>query len=266
MPSLNTTPYPTLSFSLGVEGWPSFYSYRPDFMMGMNNYFYSWSGGNLYQHNSNAVPRNNFYGQQYNTEVITVFNEAPISNLLWKTIHLEGTHPWSAELETDLQTGLVDVNWFTKKEGAWFAFLRNYEATIADYATNEGWLDSRSIAGVGTGTVGASTDFIVFNYIISDQISVGDYIFTLDGSGVPNAESQILNIQPNVPFDGNTSVTVTGSIFPAGNQYFASYKNFQAESTGMVGHYNYIKLTNTLTTVTELFAVEAEVMASFPYP
>lgn len=234
--------------------------------MGMNNYLYSWSGGNLYRHNSNAVNRNNFYGVDYDTEVITVFNDAPVSNLLWKTIHLEGTDPWYAELQTDLNTGLVDTDWFVKKEGAWFAFLRNYEATIADYATNEGWLDSRSITGVGTGTVGPTTEFIVFSYLISDQISVGDYIFTLDASGVPDAESQILSIQPNIPLDGNTYVEVTGSIFSTGSQYFASYKNFQAESSGMLGHYNYIKLTNSKTTATELFAVEAEVMASFPYP
>lgn len=236
--------------------------------MGMNNYFYSWSGGNLYQHNSNAVNRNNFYGTNYNTEVITVFNEAPISNLLWKTIHLEGTDPWYAELQTDLNTGLVDTDWFVKKEGAWFAFLRNADVDINDYTTNEGWMDSRSITGIGTGTLDdtVTPNLIVFNYSISDQISVGDYIFTLDGSGTPDASTPITNIERNTPTDGDTTVSVAGGVFAAGAQYFATYKNFQAESTGMVGHYNYIKLTNSKTTVTELFAVEAEVMASFPYP
>ena len=34
----------TLSYSYTTQGWPSFYSYEPDYMVGMNNYFYSFSG------------------------------------------------------------------------------------------------------------------------------------------------------------------------------------------------------------------------------
>ena len=29
----------TLTYSAGVEGWPSFYSYVPDWMIGMNNFY-----------------------------------------------------------------------------------------------------------------------------------------------------------------------------------------------------------------------------------
>jgi len=51
----------TLTYDEGVQGFPSFYSYYPDFMIGMNNYFYTFNGGNLYRHNVNES-RNNFYG------------------------------------------------------------------------------------------------------------------------------------------------------------------------------------------------------------
>jgi hypothetical protein len=51
----------TLTYSEGVEGWASFYSFLPDWMIGMNNYFYTFKGGNLYRHNVNNT-RNNFYG------------------------------------------------------------------------------------------------------------------------------------------------------------------------------------------------------------
>lgn len=53
-------PFNTLTYSPMVQGWPSFYSYNPDWMIGMNNYFYSFKGGNLYRHNSNSL-RNTFY-------------------------------------------------------------------------------------------------------------------------------------------------------------------------------------------------------------
>ena len=55
----------TLSYSYTTQGWPSFYSYEPDYMVGMNNYFYSFSGGNLYRHNSDSVQRNSFYGSTF---------------------------------------------------------------------------------------------------------------------------------------------------------------------------------------------------------
>ena len=42
-------------------GWPSFYSFFPDFMIGMNSFFYSFKQGNLYRHNTSAQ-RNTYYG------------------------------------------------------------------------------------------------------------------------------------------------------------------------------------------------------------
>ena len=60
-----TTKY-TLSYDNGIKGFPSFYSYFPDWMIGMNNYFYTFNKGNLYRHNVNEV-RNNYYGVQYSS-------------------------------------------------------------------------------------------------------------------------------------------------------------------------------------------------------
>ena len=33
----------TLTFSESVQGWPSFYSYNPDMILGMNQYLYTFS-------------------------------------------------------------------------------------------------------------------------------------------------------------------------------------------------------------------------------
>ena len=48
--SLATNANNTLTYDGGAQGWPSFYSYFPDWMIGMNNYFYTFSNGNLYRH------------------------------------------------------------------------------------------------------------------------------------------------------------------------------------------------------------------------
>ena len=62
-------------------------------MLGMNNYFYTFKGGNVYQHNANET-RNNYYGIQYNSQITSVFNEAPLQNKIFKTFNLESDNAW----------------------------------------------------------------------------------------------------------------------------------------------------------------------------
>ena len=50
----------TISYDPGVQGFPSFYSYAPDWMIGMNSYFYTFKGGNVFRHNTNET-RNQYY-------------------------------------------------------------------------------------------------------------------------------------------------------------------------------------------------------------
>ena len=63
----------TLTYDEDVQGFPSFYTYNPDWMIGMNNYFYTFNGGNLYRHNVNEE-RNTFYGEFQPSEMQSVFN------------------------------------------------------------------------------------------------------------------------------------------------------------------------------------------------
>ena len=54
----------TLTYSEGVKGWPSFYSFIPEWIQGSNNYLYTFNGGNIWRHNVNDS-RANFYGTQH---------------------------------------------------------------------------------------------------------------------------------------------------------------------------------------------------------
>jgi hypothetical protein len=85
----------TLTYDDGAKGWVSFYSYNPDWMIGMNNYFYTFKSGNIWRHNTNET-RNNFYGVQYNSRIISVINDKPLENKLFKTINIEGDDTWDA--------------------------------------------------------------------------------------------------------------------------------------------------------------------------
>lgn len=109
----------TLTYSPDVKGWPSFYSYIPEWMAGMNNYFYSFKGGNLYRHNTNEI-RNQYYGVNYSSQMTSIFNDNPTDNTLWKTMELESDQAWEIELETDIQNGYIDEAWFEKERGCVF--------------------------------------------------------------------------------------------------------------------------------------------------
>ena len=134
----------TLSFDEQVQGWTSFYSYVPSHMLSLNNSFYSFDlGGDLYQHYSDNVNRANFYGNNSNSSVTTVFNAKPSMIKNFQTINYEGDSNWSLNLfqtNTDsanqidvfsMPTTLAEMenallkNQFKAKENKYFANLIN---------------------------------------------------------------------------------------------------------------------------------------------
>ncbi len=260
----------TLTFSETSKGWPSFYSYMPEYMVGMNNYFYSFSGGNIYQHNTNPV-RNNYYGVQSYSEITSVFNEEPVINKVFKTINLESDASWSATVETDLPNqGFINSEWFEQKEGDWFAFIRSSGATpaeVGEYALRSmnGIAQSTSVTGT------AAAPIINFNNSVAlgSIVSIGDLLYSAAPPYTsPALAGKITAIESDIANNINritTDATITGAAAPATQDGFILYiKNQNAESHGVLGHYMKFVLQNQNTTATELFAVESEVMKSNP--
>ena len=264
----------TLTYSESSQGWPSFYSYNPDWMIGMNNYFYTFKGGNLYRHNVNEV-RNNFYGVQYTSKLVSVMNTSPLESKLFKTLNLEGDSAWDALMTTDLQfSGFIELGWFERKEAAWFAFVRNSgttPATPAEYPL-------RSVNGIGRSTVitGAASALEI-NFAIGSSpidigsiISIGDIVyFSLPPNfSAPVLCGQVTNIIVNYVAGNNKLIvdtTIAGGSVPAiQNPYIFYIKNSVAESHGVLGHYCLFTLENPSTSKIELFAVQSEVMKSYP--
>ena len=263
----------TLSYSDGAKGWPSFYSFFPDFMMGMNNYFYSFKGGALYRHNTNSL-RNNYYGVQYNSQITSVFNEAALETKLFKTINLESDTSWSATLDSDIQTGAtVDYSWFEQKEGSWFAYVRNNGTSPASASE----YPMRSVSGIArSSSVNANGNFTTINFSINPLIEIGNILSVGDmlyyslpsyttvqlGGQVSAINIDIVNGINNIVI--NTSIANAVTPIPIQDAFIMFIKNQQAESNGLLGHYCLFTLTNSDSTPTELFAVESEVMKSNP--
>lgn len=261
----------TITYSPLVSGFPSFYSYNPDFMLGCNSHFYTFKDGNLFRHNTNER-RNNFYGEDYPSIITTVFNEDILNNKVYKTIGLQGDSVWDVEIETDLMPGgYIEADWFDEKEEVWFGFIRTPQeipADTADYVLRSvnGIARSSAVTGV---TAATHVEFQISPTPVSigSILSVGDSLYyALPPYTTPIFCGTVTAIVQNYPA-GNNYIQVNctvGNVPPIQTAYFMFVKNQIAESQGVIGHYAVITLENNETTKQELFAVQAEVMRSFP--
>jgi len=285
----------TLSYSEDVKGWPSFYSFLPDYMKGMNGFFYSWSGGNLYRHNTNPL-RNNYYGVQYSSTIQSVFNFEPQTIKLFKTMSYESNDAWNCTgLFTDLNTGSIPGDagppiqtWFVQKEGEWFSFLRENSTT-----TN---FRDRSANGIGvcsnlTGPPAAVV--IEFNLQdIGSIITVGDKVYSATPttppaiSGPPTFVGAVTNVVRQATTNIATGVVTPASItvdtigpypnalnplpypfpgvVPPLGDFISVIKDAIAGSNGARGYFMNFTLQNDNTQAVELFSVGSSVMKSFP--
>tara|TARA_B100001057_G_scaffold410705_1_gene425928 strand:- start:248 stop:1057 length:810 start_codon:yes stop_codon:yes gene_type:complete len=267
--------FKTLSYSQSTEGWPSFYSFNPEYMIGMNNFFYSFSGGNLFRHNSSAVPRMEFYGIQGSGTMQTVLNNMPLESKVFKTISLESDNPWNITAFTDVNpnvTQTIDSTFFEQKEGAWFTYLRYTDVVAPDPFTAEYPL--RSINGIGksdniTGPVGVSLIQFPEGTEVNSILSVGDKMYfsqVISGYQTLQLMGTVILINRNlrqVTVDA-TAGTVPVVVVGGADAFFAYMKNQVAESYGALGHYLIINLTASTTSATELFAIESQIFKSNP--
>ena len=96
--------YLTLTFDNRAQGWSSFCSFLPESGVSLNNIFYSFKEGKLWQHHSENVDHNKFYGGAVAASHVTpVFNEGPSMVKQFNTLNYEGTEGWDLSfVETDL--------------------------------------------------------------------------------------------------------------------------------------------------------------------
>ena len=148
----------TISYNEKVRGWTSFKSFVPEESISVSNEYYTFKQGQLYQQHveidtsENAVPRNNFYGEQYISSVELLLNDAPDTVKNFKTLNYEGTDSRVVKEVSNVNSGYHNLQdkpgWFStyvrtnkdegyisefvKKEGKWFNFIKGN-----NFITNE---------------------------------------------------------------------------------------------------------------------------------
>jgi len=244
----------TLAYSNDSQGWTSFFSYIPENMIGMNSYFYSFKGGNLYRHNTNER-RNNFYGNDYTSKITTVFNADQGSVKNFNTISLNSEDTWDCSILTDLSTGSIDHSYFELKEGDYFAYIRSNAGTQD--------LNLRSTQGIGVPISVNSTvpDAVVvtFNYSLGSIITIGSDAYK-NNAGVPLKLGKIVN-------KGDKTITInttSGGSIPLVSDFIFYFQNSVAESYGVRGYYMQIELENDNTSRVEMFSIGSSIFKSLP--
>ena len=260
----------TLTYNKNVEGWTSFFSYHPEMMIGMNGAFYSFKGGELYKHNTNAY-RNTFYQDWWDrvdfpivpspnafkpSKVRSVFNKEPLTIKNFKTIATYGNKPWDCSVVTDLSTGDIDSSYFVEKEGNWFAYIRSL--------SGDNNLKLRSAQGVGSVSLvqspGTSATVLNFTFNIGTIVSIGDLAYK-NNAGVIQFIGAVTGFT-------NTSITINNTpplANPVSNGNYILYiKNSIAESYGARGYYMQYELENGSKDRVELFSVKSNVFKSYP--
>jgi hypothetical protein len=237
----------TITFSEINKGWTSFYDLYPDALCSLNNRLFSIKDGQLYLHNDkDSATRNNFYGSQFNSRIVTIFNEAAGDDKIFKNLVQEGTHPWSANLKTNYTESTLSVNDFTQKESKYFAHLRKNE--------DETDLNGGSAQGIGV-ILSSSSLNIVFNSV-PETVTELETLYQLNGN-TPEKIGVITAINNNqITVDAIDTIPVNG--------YFCySKRNSRIEGAEIRGYYMEVDMVNEDTEEVELFAVSTNAVKSY---
>lgn len=247
-----TNPDFTLTFDEKPKGWTSFHSYTPENMVGMNNRFFSFNNGDIYEHHSLNVGRNTYYNVFYPSKLSTVMNDDPsvIKELL--NVSLEGNSPWETEAlayvddrENFIRSTIAPVE-YDQREGHWYAHARRNE--------DDTHLDSKSSYGIGLIDFFSATTITLVGG--SDLLCVGDRVFT--------ESNQLLGtIVGILTTDGITVLTFATLPTLTSGTYVFGKKSARLEGGNLRGYTTRFNLTSNEVTRVELFALNSKVIKSF---
>ena len=229
-----------VSFSEGVNGWPTRLSFHEmESGISLNNMYYTFKDGKIFSHDNKT--RNTFYGTKTNSKVTFYLNGNPGNAKNFRTLNYQGDSGWtSSSISTDKQTG--DVSSFIEKEDIYYNYISG--ETQATKASLD--LKALNVQGLGTPTSISSNDATFAD--LNNAIQIGDKVFN-------NSNSDIRTVQ-NI--SGNT-ITLDAAPTNAFS-YFAKDNRFN--TSGVLGYYAEITMTNTSTDKKELYSVGSEVSLS----
>ena len=100
----------TTSYSELAKGWSSFKSFHPQQGVSLNNNYYTFSDGSLYEHHINTT-RNNFYGVQGTSDITVLFNDQPNLVKSFMSLNYEGSIAKIPNFDTEATSSWLTGNY-----------------------------------------------------------------------------------------------------------------------------------------------------------
>mgnify|MGYP003137425013 CR=1 FL=1 len=260
----------TVTFDEGNKGWTSFHSYTPEWMTRLGTKFYTFSGGELYEHDATSV-RGRFYGSSDPCDLTFNVNQEPSTNKIFKNISLEtNSTEWDLTITTNMESGEIEKEMFIDKEGFKYGYIRqlgsrldfnelriigigNLQEIIDDASPTE--TEFRFSEDVPTSIGGSQNDYLYFNSgqtrlvgIVNDVTAHPDYGNTRDVIHIVETQNE-----ENIP----------QTFFPSVGNYMFVARDPSPESRGIRGYFAQVRIENDSRGGVELFSVGTESVQSF---
>jgi len=191
----------TACFSEDVNGWVTFKSFIPQNGISLNNIFYSYNKGELWQHDSPNVALNNFYGEQFSSSIELNINDNPSVIKKYKTLGYEGTSGWKANIVTDQQTS-SELS-FKEKENKYFANIAGEAQDIVN-------IDNKNISAQG---IGRSVRKTTLTFATGDVVVGQNGEIIILGAGNTSIGPDYIITGGNIgyDFDQDGNIVLTGN-------------------------------------------------------
>ena len=198
----------TITFKESNDGWESRKSFLKESGISLNGKYYTFKNGLLWLHEANDT-YNNFYGQQYDSSLDFIMNDAPDSVKVFKTLNYAGSKArdykyninggsknynlaeiqannlmpsneivnqgWYTNwIKTDLQEGSIKT--FVNKEGKYYNYIKGLSTYFDDNCNNNVDSNEFSVQGIGRAAVQAeSKSTFDVNVYVSDTCYTGTF-------------------------------------------------------------------------------------------
>ena len=231
----------TVSFSEGVNGWPSRKSFIPEAGISLNNMYHTFKDGKIFSHDNET--RNTFYSVVTASEVTSFLNGNPGNIKNFRTLNYQGDSGWDATaagVTTNTDRGAVLS--FVEKEGMFYNYIQGLNNTTKSSLD----LKALNVQGLGTPTNISGNDATFSE--LNNALQVGDVVYN-------NSNDTGRTV---TGISGNT-ITLDGAPTNAFN-FFA--KNNKFNTSGVLGYFLQVKLSHNSTDKKELYSVGSEVSLS----
>ena len=244
----------TLSFNKNAKGWITFYDYKPELIIPINNKLFTIGSESntltLYEHGYDYNFRGNLHGKQVKSKITTFLNKEYETAKIANYISLDSTHPCETKLSTDDKHTTIYENEFVEKEDSFVAYVRRNENTTDKSGKHLKGLSNFVSLNNKTITVTLQLD--------SSLIRIGDTLCKY------NSTDGVVNIGVIESYIGNTITVNAVNTTLSNGDFILSKRSLREEGSAIRGDVFKAEVTMPTTNSTvELSSITLGVSKSF---